>query len=167
MKKAILVIDMQEIFVGENHAAIFKYDIEELIMQVNHVIDNNNDNLVIYVRNLMKKSFINRFAPFQVYEGTRDAQLAAALHIVSDHIFDKYTGDAFSNLELNTFLKQQKVEVLEVIGVDGGGCVALTGIGACKAGYNVIINTKAIGTVMKAKQKKYNKLLAELGATFV
>lgn len=70
-------------------------------------------------------------------------------------------------MELNTFLKQQKVEVLEVIGVDGGGCVALTAIGACKAGYNVIINTKAIGTVMKARQKKYNKLLTELGATFV
>lgn len=35
MKKAILVIDMQEIFVGENRAAICKYDIEELIMQVN------------------------------------------------------------------------------------------------------------------------------------
>lgn len=72
----------------------------------------------------MKKSFINRFVPFQVYEGTRDAQLAAALHIVS---------------------------IISLINIR----------------EMLFLIWNSIGTVMKARQKKYNKLLTELGATFV
>ena len=39
MKKALLVIDMQNVCVGENHATYFKYDNEILIRTVNEVID--------------------------------------------------------------------------------------------------------------------------------
>lgn len=39
MKKALLVIDMQNVSVGKNHASYFKYDCEKLIGAVNGVID--------------------------------------------------------------------------------------------------------------------------------
>ena len=38
MKKALLVIDMQEFTVGENHANIFKYP-GDIVARVNKVID--------------------------------------------------------------------------------------------------------------------------------
>ena len=38
VKKALLVIDMQNVCVGKNHAAYFKYDNEILIQTVNEVI---------------------------------------------------------------------------------------------------------------------------------
>ena len=41
MKKALLVIDMQNICVGEKHATYFNYDNEILIQAVNEVIDAN------------------------------------------------------------------------------------------------------------------------------
>ncbi len=41
MKKALLVIDMQNVSVGKNHASYFKYDCEKLIGPVNGVIDDN------------------------------------------------------------------------------------------------------------------------------
>ena len=41
MKKALLVIDMQNVSVGKNHASYFKYDCEKLIGAVNGVIDDN------------------------------------------------------------------------------------------------------------------------------
>ncbi len=40
MKKALLVIDMQNVSVGEDHASYFKYDCERLT-GVNGVIDEN------------------------------------------------------------------------------------------------------------------------------
>lgn len=39
--KALLVIDMQNVCVGEKHAEYFKYDNEKLIDSVNVAINNN------------------------------------------------------------------------------------------------------------------------------
>ena len=49
MKKALLVIDMQNVCVGEKHAAYFKYNNRELIQKVNKIIDANEKNLVVYI----------------------------------------------------------------------------------------------------------------------
>ena len=164
--KALLVIDIQEVTIGKKHAKFFQYD-DTLVSMVNRVIDENKDNVVVYIRNIMKKNLLNRFAPFQAYEGSKAVELIPDLHIVSDHIFDKFTSDAFSNKQLVEFLKINKIDKVEVIGVDGGGCVSLTALGALQNGYEVIVNTKAIGTVMKKKRDTYFKKLEKLGAKFI
>ena len=166
MKKALLVIDMQNVCVGDKHSAYFKYD-TGLINKVNDVIDANQSNAIVYIRNIMKKNLINKLAPFQAYEGTEEAELVGKLHIVSDNIFTKYEGNAFSNPTLNAFLKENKIECVEVIGVDGGGCVALTALGAVKEGYKVTVNETAIGTMFDKNRDKYFKKLKEAGAEFV
>lgn len=167
MKKALLVIDMQNVCVGENHAPYFKYDNAELIKAVNKVIDENKGNSVIYIKNLMKKNLLNKLAPFHAYEGTEEAELVSGLRIVSDNIFTKYAGNAFSNPALNDFLKNNQIECVEVVGVDGGGCVGLTALGAVKEGYKVIINQSAIGTMFEKNKNKYFQKLKTAGAEFV
>ena len=119
MRKALLVIDMQNFTVGEKHAAQFKYNHETLIQAVNKVIDTNRSEKVVYIKHTMKKNLINRFAPFQAYEGTEEVELVSNLHVVSDDVFTKYKGNAFTNPELNEFLKKHGIEFVEVIGVDG------------------------------------------------
>lgn len=166
MKKALLVIDMQEVSVGKNHAEYFKYD-RGLLSTVNQIIDENQENLVVYIRNVMKKNLLNKFAPFQAYEGSKEVELAEGLHIISGNVFDKYVGDAFSNEQLDEFLKTNEVSIVEVIGVDGGGCVSLTALSAIQKGYKVVVNTKAIGTVMAKKRDTYFKKLDNLGAEFM
>lgn len=164
MKKALLVIDMQNVCVGENHAAFFKYNNVELIQAVNGVIDANKDNIVIYIKNVMKRNLLNKFAPFQAYEGTTEVELVNDLQIISDNIFIKYEGDAFSNPALKEFLIKSGVKCVEIVGVDGGGCVALTALGAVKEGYKVVINENAIGTMFTKKRDKYFKKLKDAGA---
>lgn len=97
MNKALLVIDMQNICVGENHADMFKYDNKELIQKINKKIQSYDSNNVIYIANIMKKNFINLFAPFKAYEGSEEAQIIDELNVVNDLIIKKYKGDAFSN----------------------------------------------------------------------
>lgn len=75
---------MQNVCVGENHAEYFKYDNEKLIGKVNEVIDVNKENMVIYIKNLMKKNLINKLAPFQAYEGTDELKLVSKLHVIAD-----------------------------------------------------------------------------------
>lgn len=167
MKKALLVVDMQNFCVGENHAAYFKYNNEDLIKAVNRAIDTNKDNLVIYIKNVMKKKFINNFAPFHAYEGTKDIELVNNLKIVSNNIFTKYEGNAFSNPELNVLLKKNNIQCIEIVGVDGGWCVALTALGAIKEGYKVIVNKNAVGTRFVKIRDKYFKKLKVKGAEFI
>ena len=167
MKKALLVIDMQNVCVGENHAKYFKYNNIDLIKAVNEVIDANKDNMVIYIKNIMRENFLNKFAPFHAYEGTEEVELVNNLQIVSENIFIKYERNAFSNSALNQFLKKSDIEYVEVTGVDGGGCVALTALGAIKEGYKVIVNENAIGTMFVKNKNKYFKQLKDLGAEFI
>lgn len=167
MRKALLVIDMQNFTVGEKHAAQFKYNHETLIQAVNKVIDTNRSEKVVYIKHTMKKNLINRFAPFQAYEGTEEVELVSNLHVVSDDVFTKYKGNAFTNPELNEFLKKHGIEFVEVIGVDGGWCVALTALGAVKEGYRVIVNESAIGTIHHKRKEKYFKKLREADVKFV
>lgn len=167
MKKALLVVDMQNVCVGEQHAAYFAYDNESLLHEVNKVIDANADNMVIYIKNIMKKNFINKFAPFHAYDGSDETELVVGLHIISDNICTKYKGDAFTNPVLSELLKEHGIECVEVIGVDGGGCVAQTALGAINAGYHVIINETAIGTMFVKNKEKLYKKLRKAGAQFV
>lgn len=87
--------------------------------------------------------------------------------MVSNHVFDKYEGNAFSNTELVSFLKKEKITGVEVIGVDGGGCVALTALGALKCGFKVTLNTSYIGTVFEKQKNKYYQKLQEKDAVIL
>ena len=70
--------------------------------------------LVIYIKNVMKKNLINKFAPFHAYEGTEDVDFAKELHIVSDNIFIKYKGNAFTNSGLDILLKKTILNMLKL-----------------------------------------------------
>lgn len=166
MAKVLLVVDVQEVCLGEKHAKIFQYE-EDLLERVNEVIEENRENIVVYIRNVMQKNLVNKFAPFKAYEGSKEIELVEGLHVVSDFCFDKYEGDAFSNPELAKFCEENQVKEIEVIGVDGGGCVPLSALGACKLGYKVTVNTKAVGTMFTGKQKKFYERLVKLGAEII
>lgn len=167
MSKAVLVMDMQNICVGDSHYKLFKYDTTKLIHSVNEVIANNEGNAIIYIKNIMKNNFISKLAPIKAYDGSEEVELVKSMKIVSDYIFKKTSGDAFTNPELKAKLDELNIRQVEIIGIDGGGCVALTAFGAIKAGYKVILNTKAIGTMFIKKAEKYNKKLRKLGAAFL
>ncbi|MDP4178854.1 MAG: isochorismatase family protein [Bacillota bacterium] len=167
MAKAVFVIDMQNICVGDAHDKFFKYNNENIIASVNRVIDENKENSIIYILNIMEDNFINKFAPFKAFDGSENTALVNTLIISSDYIFKKYKGDAFTNPKLKEKLDELNIDEVEVVGVDGGGCVALTALGAIKAGYKVIVNSNAIGTMFYKRADRYNKKLKELGAKFI
>ena len=163
MSKALLILDMQEVTVGKNHAEMFKYP-ADMIQRVNSVIEDNSESIIVYIRNLMKNNLINKLTPVKCFDGTKEAEIVEGLSIKSSHVLDKYKGDAFSNPELVDLLKMKSVDEVEIIGVDGGGCVALTALGAIENGYKVKLNTSAIGTIFTDKRDKYYAKLKEKGA---
>lgn len=193
MRKALLVMDMQEITVGRNHAPQFHYP-ADLIEKVNAVILENSDKpydedektelvdgkydygknmslagrgtLIVYIRNLMRDSFINKFAPVKCFDGSPEAELVSGLEKRSMYVFGKYTGDAFLNVEFASLLRDSGIDNVEIVGVDAGGCVSLTALGALRAGYKTVLNTSAIGCCMEKKRDKLYEKLKKNGAIF-
>ncbi len=167
MSKALLVVDMQEFAVGENHEKMFTYDNAALIQNVNTVITSYDKNSVYYIVNIMDDNFINKFAPFKVYDNSPEAALADGLSIVNDNIIKKHYGDAFTNPQLDNTLKANGITDVDIIGVDGGGCVYLTAMGALKAGYKVNLLKDAIGSISQKKTDKFYYRLIKLGAIII
>lgn len=166
MSKVLLVIDMQEVTVGEYHADFFYYN-ADLTEKVNNVISTYDEKHIIYIRNVMKNNLINKLAPFKAYEGSKEAELSKGLKKVNGNIIDKFKGDAFSNPALQKMLQSLDADEIELVGVDGGGCVALTAIGALKNGYKVSLLTNAIGTQFEKQATRYSKKLEGMGARFM
>lgn len=167
MNKALLVIDVQEVNLGENHHRIFDYD-RELVCRINGIIDENAGNLTVYVYNYTPKNFINKFSPVKCYENTPEAAPAKALKIVSEYSFGKYAGNALTNPELDKLLREKEIDTVEIVGVDGGACVPLTALGALERGYTVIVNEEGIGTFKyyAGRKKKFDEKLKHLGAEY-
>jgi nicotinamidase-related amidase len=142
MMKSLIIIDMQQSYFSKGW-----YD-STLISKINHRIDEvlAIGGLVIYVKNVAKHNgepYISDFV-----EG---------LKVVGNNIFLKHAADAFTNPELDAFLKAQGVTSIEVVGIDGNACVYKTALGAGKAGYEVRYNMDCIGT--KGKEIKEKTLL--------
>ena len=110
MAKAVIVVDMQNICVGDAHAKFFKYNNKELIAAVNKVIKDNEGNSIFYILNIMKVNLINRLAPFKAFEGSENVELVNSLEVVSNYIFKKYKGDAFTNPKLKEKLDELSID---------------------------------------------------------
>ena len=54
MKTALLVIDMQNICMGKNHAKMFQYDQIGLLNRINQRISEFEPKNVYYIKNVMK-----------------------------------------------------------------------------------------------------------------
>lgn len=151
MKKALLVIDLQDIYLGKHYS-------ENLISSANKIISDNIDSTIVYIKNIYKLPL-----------NCESLNFAANLNIVSENIFNKHAGNAFTNPELKKFLDSKQIDTVEVIGIDGGACVSLTALGAVKEGYKVILNTEAIGTKssMENRRLKYFEKLKALGSDII
>ena len=168
MKKALLVLDMQNVCVGKNPAPIFKYNKEALILNVNKEIKSRKHDLVVYIRTVLSRhSILGFLSPIKAIEGSPEANLVDDLVIVSEHILSKVRGNAFTNPQLLKLLQEHQIEEVEIVGLDGGGCVSLTALGAIDNGFKVTINTQAVGTMFDKRQAKLFAKLKQKGAKFI
>ncbi len=167
MKTALLVIDMQRILVGKNHAKLFKYNNAELLEQVNRHISEYPSSCVFYIRKLMKKNLLSRLSPVSAFDGDPMTELADELNVVSNNIFKKYAGDSFTNPELLTALRSAGIDAIDIIGVDGCGCVPMTAEGAIRNGFSVRVLSDAVATMSPPRAAKQRSRVARLGVEYI
>ena len=166
MNKALLVIDMQRLLVGKDHAKIFKYDNETLLGNVNRRIASYPPENVYYILNLIKRNLINRLAPAHAYDGDPASELADELNVVSANLYKKFAGNAFTNPDLAAKLRASGITELDIIGVDGCGCVPRTAEGALREGFTVHILNGAVATMSPKRTAKQRDRITALGVEY-
>lgn len=171
MKKALLVIDAQEDFIGEqrNNKKFNYEDVDELVKNINDKITiyEKNKDEVIYIANVLPNNFFyNKFFPYGI-TGSKGAKFDKRIKIVSENYFEKQVGNAFKNNNLVKFIKEKQIGEVELIGVDGNYCVFKTAKGARKIGLKVSILSDSVGTVNHEKFIKISRKLKTLGVAYI
>jgi nicotinamidase-related amidase len=171
MRKALLVIDAQEDFIGEQrNKKKFNYeDVDELINNINDKITTyeKNGQEVIYIANVLPNNFFyKKFFPYGI-AGSKGAKFDKRIKIVSENYFEKHVGNAFENDNLVKFIKENGIEKVELAGVDGTLCVFKTAKGGRKIGLTVSILSDSVGTVNPEKFIKISAKLKTLGVAYI
>lgn len=138
-KKALVIIDIQN-DITKNY--------KEIIGNINQAVDwaAGNQIPVIYIRHENLSAGTRTFKP-----GTRGAELAEDLKIVSDHIFTKSKGNALSCVEFADFIRDHEIGEFYIAGADAVACVKSTCYNLCKAGYGVSVLADCITSYDKRK----------------
>lgn len=164
INKALLVIDIQEDATGETAKQSYKNS-QELISNVNLVIESSEKKgiTVIYIKHEINNNFLNKIVMRNIFiKGTHGSEIDSRIKIVNNYIYSKDKGNAFSNPKLDSFLKQNHINEVFIVGLDATACVYRTSIGAIDKGYKAIVLEDAIvtsnmGRIPKILEKYENK----------
>lgn len=171
MKKALLVIDAQEDFIGEQrNKDKFDYeDVDELVKNINDKIRTYEQDMdeVIYIANILPNNFFNKKFFGYGIAGSKGAKFDKRIKIVSGNYFEKQVGNAFKNNNLVKFIKDNEINEVELIGVDGIGCIFRTAKGAIDIGLKVTIVSDGVGTVNPEKFIKMSMKLKSFGVAYI
>ena len=162
-QKALLVIDMQIDYIGENaRYPVENSQIDNLIGITNEIIEYSNQNnfTIIYLRRIFRENdWHNIFNNYAAIEGTIGVEIDPRISIVSENIFDKYTASAFSNMDFKNYLIQNQINELYLCGVMAEQCVFETALDAFNEGYIVNYYANAVGsTSIKRIENAVRKL---------
>ena len=123
--RALLLIDIQKGLTARS-----LYEKENFINTVNDAIQiyRSTNDLIVFVQHENK----------QLVYGTKDWKIDNRIMInTKDKVFAKTKGDAFSNEDLVSFLKEQNVVEVLIGGLVTHGCIRHTCLGGIKADFSI------------------------------
>ena len=138
-KKALVMIDIQN-DITKNY--------KEIIGNINRAIDwaVKQDMYVIYIRHENLSEGTRTFKP-----GTRGAELAPDMNLVSDNIFTKSKGNALTSADFAEFVRKNEIDEFYIVGADAVACVKSTVFNLRQAGYAVHVLSDCITSYDKRK----------------
>ena len=148
--KALLVIDIQKGYIERYDKCL----LTRINQRIQYAVENQEP--IIYVKNIRK-----------LRSGTKINELADNLNVCSSYVICKETASAFANEELLDILRQNQVNEIEMVGIDGNSCIASSAINAQKQGYKVILPCENIGVQNIERFEKMKLSLEEKGITVV
>ena len=170
-KTVLLVMDMQEDFLGENaKMPINKEQIPAITAVINSLIDEfeRNGQQIIYVKSEFPKIAIgNRVRNHAAIKGSPGTNIYGKIRISGNIIISKKKPDAFSNPDFEIYLVANQVNQLVITGVYADQCVLSTTLAALNRKYQVKFvrngvgssSEKAVNTACETVKKKGGEVI--------
>ena len=168
-RTALLVIDLQEDYTGPRAKQYYR-DADKIISVTNELIveAQSKGTLVVFIENTFTNPIFKVFVGGLNAPGAPGTEMDRRLvRIPGTRTFVKQKSDAFSNPELETFLRNNQVNHVLIAGLDGIACVDATARGALNRGYEVTMFPKAIAIHGQRPMEKLVKGWREAGATVI
>ena len=138
-KKALLVIDIQN-----DMTKNYKDIIDNINESIDWAFENNIH--VVYIRHENLSPGTRTFKT-----GTRGAELAPDLKIVSENVFTKYKGNALTSEKFTDFISENGIDDFYIVGGDAVACVKSTCYNLRKSNYGVSVLSDCITSYDKRK----------------
>ena len=162
-KTVLLVLDMQEDFLGENaKMPIAREQIPAITTVINGLIDEfeRNGQEIIYIKSEFPKIALgNRIRHHAAIKGSSGTNFYGKIRISGKSIFSKKKPDAFSNPEFEKYLAANQVRRLVITGVYADQCVLSTTLAALDRKYQVTFIRNGVGD---RSEKEVNKACAKV-----
>ena len=145
---ALLVVDIQEDYTGAQARKRFR-DSERIVAATNALLSQASAKniAVIHIENVIDNPLIALLTGGLNSPGAPGTAMDRRLiPVAGSRTFSKNRSDAFSNPELDAYLRQNQVDHLLIVGLDGAYCVNATTQGALNRGYKVTLYLDGIAT---------------------
>ena len=170
-KTVLLVMDMQEDFLGEEaKMPINKEQIPAITAVVNSLIDEfeKNGQQIIYIKSEFPKIALgNRIRHHAAIEGSPGTNIYGKIKISGKVIFSKKKPNAFSNQEFERYLVDNQVNQLVITGVYADQCVLDTALGALDRKYRVKFVRNGVGSSSEKAVNKACEKVKQRGAEVI
>lgn len=157
MKKALIVIDVQNFFINK-----YTKEIPQKIKSYLQDKKSTYDFVVFtqYVNN--KKSPAYNKLNFKECLGGEQIEIVRELEdfVSKDNVFIKNTYSAFQNKRLSDFIKKQKINKIDLCGLTSDGCVLATAFDGFDRGFDITVLKDLVGTCWGPE--KFNQACLEL-----
>lgn len=131
-QQALVVIDIQN-DITKNYKAV----IDNINTSIDWAVDKGIP--IVYIRHENLSAGTRTFKT-----GTRGAELAPDLKIVSDYVFTKYKGNALTSEAFAAFIEQHGIDTFYITGADATACVKSTCYNLRKSDYTVSVLSDCI-----------------------
>ena len=169
-KSALIVIDLQNDFTletGKAHACMTQVD--RLIPVVNKLgkkfIEKQQD--VVYLKTEWSNPLVKFFTGNSVAKGTEGAELDRRLKIVSINIFTKGNKNIFSSTEFVSFIRENSIQHLYMVGLATDYCIKISAENAIANGYRVTVVQDAVAAYKCGNLEKSLQVLSSKNVVVV
>lgn len=147
-RTALLVVDIQEDYTGPQARMRFR-DGDRIVAVSNELLAQAEARgvVVVFVENVIDNPILSVLTRGINAPGSPGTEMDRRLaKVPGTRTFSKRRSDAFSNPELDAFLRERQVNRVVLVGLDAAHCVNATAQGALNRGYGVTLFLDGLAT---------------------
>ncbi len=171
-RTALLVLDMQVDFLSDKgRLPVAQAQVPTLLKIINSLLERVEMLKIepIYIANAFSRFDVigNLFRNQAAIAGSAGAKLDPRLTVKGNALFLKDKPDAFSNPDLDAYLRDHQVRQLIITGVFADQCVRATVNGALNRGYKVTVLEEAVAAATSNDANEACTMMKTDGATVI